>query len=280
MNAAKYFVLLETLVTFYFANKMMRLIIFLAPVASVLGGVALEAAMTWALTQATLFIPYLHDHVLAATPAVVDAIPAAPAADVLPVPPKPSGKESRETPKKNRAAPSAAAPAAAEYTDVLGVSLPTSVTSQFSFMYTSTVGKAGRVAVAAGIAFVLVTRSPSFYEFADVYARQISNPSIMFKARLNDGREVMIDDYRQAYWWLSKNTPADSRVLAWWDYGYQINGIGNRTSLADGNTWNLEHIALVGRCLAFPERKAHKLIRHLADYVLGECSARCVVRCT
>jgi asparagine N-glycosylation enzyme membrane subunit Stt3 len=41
----------------------------------------------------------------------------------------------------------------------------------------------------------------------------------------------------------------DARVLSWWDYGYQIAGIANRTTLADGNTWNLEHIALIGKIL-------------------------------
>jgi hypothetical protein len=39
---------------------------------------------------------------------------------------------------------------------------------------------------------------------------------------------------------------------AWWDYGYQINGLANRTTLADGNTWNHEHIALLGKCLVSP----------------------------
>ena len=31
-----------------------------------------------------------------------------------------------------------------------------------------------------------------------------------------------------------------------WDYGYQISGVANRTTIADGNTWNHEHIALLG----------------------------------
>eukprot|EP00913_Durusdinium_trenchii_P015948 g14987.t1 len=56
--------------------------------------------------------------------------------------------------------------------------------------------------------------------------------------------------------------------MAWWDYGYQITGIGNRTSIADGNTWNHEHIATLGRTLTNPEKKAHNIMRHLADYVL------------
>ena len=34
--------------------------------------------------------------------------------------------------------------------------------------------------------------------------------------------------------------------MSWWDYGYQIAGMGNRTTLVDNNTWNNSHIALVG----------------------------------
>jgi len=56
--------------------------------------------------------------------------------------------------------------------------------------------------------------------------------------------------------------------MAWWDYGYQISGIANRTTIADGNTWNHEHIATLGRCLTSPEKQAHRIVRHLADYVL------------
>ena len=48
----------------------------------------------------------------------------------------------------------------------------------------------------------------------------------------------------------------------------QITGIANRTTIADGNTWNHEHIATLGRCLTAPVRDAHKIARHLADYVL------------
>ena len=36
-----------------------------------------------------------------------------------------------------------------------------------------------------------------------------------------------------------------SRVMSWWDYGYQIAGMANRTTLVDNNTWNNSHIALV-----------------------------------
>ncbi len=56
--------------------------------------------------------------------------------------------------------------------------------------------------------------------------------------------------------------------MAWWDYGYQITAIANRTTIADGNTWNHEHIALLGRALTSPLKDGHRIARHLADYVL------------
>merc|ERR1711964_472190 len=68
---------------------------------------------------------------------------------------------------------------------------------------------------------------------------------------------------------LRDNTPEDARVMAWWDYGYQINGLSNRTTIADGNTWNHEHLALLGKALVTPEEQSyHQIVRHMADYVL------------
>jgi len=127
------------------------------------------------------------------------------------------------------------------------------------------------VRVAAGLYFLASVVPPyarEFHSMSHQMAQGMSNPQIMIKANLRDGTAVMVDDYREAYWWLRDNTPQDSRVMAWWDYGYQITGIGNRTTIADGNTWNHEHIATLGRCLTAPVKEAHRNIRHLADYVL------------
>ncbi|VDO86173.1 unnamed protein product [Schistosoma mattheei] len=57
--------------------------------------------------------------------------------------------------------------------------------------------------------------------------------------------------------------------MSWWDYGYQIAGMGNRTTLVDNNTWNNSHIALVGKAMASNESEAYKTIQSLdVDYVL------------
>eukprot|EP00933_Yihiella_yeosuensis_P082631 TRINITY_DN9657_c0_g1_i1.p1 TRINITY_DN9657_c0_g1~~TRINITY_DN9657_c0_g1_i1.p1 ORF type:complete len:864 (-),score=125.24 TRINITY_DN9657_c0_g1_i1:240-2831(-) len=102
----------------------------------------------------------------------------------------------------------------------------------------------------------------------DRVAQSLSNPQIVYKAQLQSGEPVLVDDYLKGYQWVDENTPKDARVMAWWDYGYQITGIAKRTSIADGNTWNHEHIATLGKTLTSPERKAWNAIRHLADYVL------------
>jgi len=107
-----------------------------------------------------------------------------------------------------------------------------------------------------------------FVRHADSVAQSMSNPQVVYKVRGRDGKDMIIDDYLKGYQWIDKNTPKDARVMAWWDYGYQITGIAKRTSIADGNTWNHEHIATLGKMLTSPQKKAHNAIRHLADYVL------------
>ena len=56
---------------------------------------------------------------------------------------------------------------------------------------------------------------------------------------------MILDDFREAYYWLRQNTADEARVMSWWDYGYQIAGMGNKTTLVDNNTWNNSHIAMV-----------------------------------
>ena len=69
-------------------------------------------------------------------------------------------------------------------------------------------------------AYAVVQTLPYFYDFhakAHAIAKQISHPTIIQKARTYAGEEVIVDDYREAYFWLRDNTPEDARILAWWD---------------------------------------------------------------
>jgi dolichyl-diphosphooligosaccharide--protein glycosyltransferase len=105
-----------------------------------------------------------------------------------------------------------------------------------------------RMLAAIVVCGLIGPQAREFYARADSMARyQLSSPQIMYKL---NGK--LIDDYREAYWWLRDNTAKDARVMAWWDYGYQIAGIAERTTIADGNTWNQDHIGMLGLCLTSP----------------------------
>eukprot|EP00898_Chlorokybus_atmophyticus_P005715 jgi/Chlat1/6144/Chrsp41S05700 len=102
-----------------------------------------------------------------------------------------------------------------------------------------------------------------------VTSEAYSSPSIVLAAKQSDGSRIIFDDFREAYSWLRSNTPPDARVMSWWDYGYQITAMANRTVLVDNNTWNNTHIATVGRAMASSEKDAYQIMRKLdVDYVL------------
>ncbi len=96
-----------------------------------------------------------------------------------------------------------------------------------------------------------------------------SSPSIVLAARQSNGDRVIFDDFREAYFWLRHNTPPDAKVMSWWDYGYQITAMANRTVIVDNNTWNNTHIATVGRAMSSYEDEAYEIMKELdVDYVL------------
>ena len=54
------------------------------------------------------------------------------------------------------------------------------------------------------------------------------------------------DDWKDATLWLKQNTPEDAIVASWWDYGYWITTLSERTTLADNATlidWQIKKLA-------------------------------------
>lgn len=102
-----------------------------------------------------------------------------------------------------------------------------------------------------------------------VTSNAYSSPSVVLASRMPDGSQHIIDDYREAYYWLRQNTPQDAKIMSWWDYGYQIGGMADRITLVDNNTWNNTHIATVGKAMSSREEVSYPILRqHDVDYVL------------
>uniref|UniRef100_UPI00358E261C dolichyl-diphosphooligosaccharide--protein glycosyltransferase subunit STT3B-like isoform X2 n=1 Tax=Myxine glutinosa TaxID=7769 RepID=UPI00358E261C len=96
-----------------------------------------------------------------------------------------------------------------------------------------------------------------------------SSPGVIVERIQQDGTRVVMDDFREAFEWLRHNTAEDARIMAWWDYGYQIAGMSGRTTVVDNNTWNNTHIALVAKTLMSTEAVAHGLLQSIGvDLVL------------
>lgn len=213
---------------YFFSHKMMRLILLMAPVASILGGIAIGRFIAWSFDQ---FQEKNDDSTVGN---------------------KANSMKNDETKGKKKKKKQA-------IESEEKVELQNLVAADVKLL------KKLIAVILMAVTYISLDR---FYYKSWKIALPLSNPSIIQVGRDKEGRIVKIDDYREAYWWLRDNTPQDSRILAWWDYGYQLTSIANRTTLADGNTWNHEHIALLARILTGHADKAYDITRHLADYVL------------
>ncbi len=241
---SKFFVVLYGIIAYYFSAKMVRLVLLMGPIGSVFGGVSLANLASWCYKQVASV--------------VVEGFqfPTEAELNALEEEKKAKKKDNNRDKKKARR------------NKLQGKSDFDKIFGPMQEFFASPVGKTAKKVGGCLVTVMMLTQSVTFWRYSHRMAEGMSQPSIMFKATLRDGSHIIVDDYREAYWWLRDQTPEDSRVMAWWDYGYQINGIAERTSIADGNTWNHEHIATLGRCLTSPEKRAHKIVRHLADYVL------------
>lgn len=220
------------LVAWYFSKKMVRLIILVGPIASCMGGLALGRLVSWS------FCHFCEE----------DIVENKKDEDIKMHDQKQVLTKTVEPRKKKRG-------------------------KKILKMDTSDEVKEGSTLkniVAVLIIVVLMMFVSSFQTFCLNSCRSFSNPAIVQIGKTKDGQTIRVDDYREAYRWLRDNTPEDARILSWWDYGYQITSISNRTTLCDGNTWNYEHIALIAKILTTNQEDGYQIARLLADYILIE----------
>ena len=82
-------------------------------------------------------------------------------------------------------------------------------------------------------------------------------------------------DWIDATQWISENTEEDAVIAAWWDYGYWITTLGQRTTIADNATLNQTRIESVAKMFIAEEQSGIKIAQDLqADYVLVYVAAQ------
>ena len=83
------------------------------------------------------------------------------------------------------------------------------------------------------------------------------------------GFRMQVEDWVHAVDWIANNTPKDSVIASWWDYGYWITTLGNKTTLADNATINQTRIETIAKMLMSEQETATQIAQDLkADYIL------------
>ncbi|GAA5897534.1 hypothetical protein JCM5296_001152 [Sporobolomyces johnsonii] len=230
------FVIIYSVLASYFAGVMVRLMLTLTPVVCVAAAVAISSVYQ------TYLDPREPDTGVVPPSTASSSTPAAVVDDAVVA----AIEGTSNTSKKGKKASSASATKARKSTGIFGLDARFIPITAFTFL---------------SFLFVL--------HCTWVTSTAYSSPSVVLASRSPDGSQNIIDDFREAYYWLRQNTKEDAKIMSWWDYGYQIAGFSNRTTLVDNNTWNNTHIATVGKIMSVREEAAYPLLRqHDVDYVL------------
>jgi len=98
-----------------------------------------------------------------------------------------------------------------------------------------------------------------------VYSQAFS-PTTIASSSMSAKPSATSRDWIDTLIWMRENLPlsppdGSTVVASWWDYGYWITTIANRTTLADNGTWNWTQIQQIGRMFMSNETEAIKILR-------------------
>ena len=186
------FLITYAAVAYFFSTKMSRLIILLGPVASALGGVAVGFAV---------------DH------GVLNLLPGRNRVF------NPVGSGSQCDKPVREASEGVEGDNVAKVLGIIAQGVGYTTGKVTKWFNNPSLAPVKIVALCYVVYFYGIPEWKKFYAYCHQFAEQSSSPQIMFKAQLRSGQTVIVDDYREGYFWLRDNTPEDARVLSWWDYG-------------------------------------------------------------
>lgn len=115
--------------------------------------------------------------------------------------------------------------------------------------------------------FMLLTLLPNILLFTSSTSNEPSTYGSSAVSVLLNGRYPQ--DWPNAMAWMKENVSEGSVVAAWWDYGYWIEAMANKTTLADGATQNPNQLKDLARMLMLPHNESLPLMqKYDVDYVL------------
>ena len=114
--------------------------------------------------------------------------------------------------------------------------------------------------------FLLLAMIPNVYNAISSADGPTQLASSGISVPLNGG---YAKDWPQALEWMKANITDDAIVCSWWDYGYWIEAMAGKTTMADGATQTTQQIANIGKIMMLqPEESIKILERYGADYIV------------
>ena len=132
---------------------------------------------------------------------------------------------------------------------------------------TANLTKARIIKIAYVIVIIFILSIPMVYPPNSNWLISADIPTSI--ANGGTGYRVKTNDWIDALNWISQNTPKNAVIASWWDYGYWITTLGNRTSLADNGTLNSTRIQTIAKMFIDKPEEGIKTAGQLkADYIL------------
>ncbi|AFU57543.1 dolichyl-diphosphooligosaccharide--protein glycotransferase [Candidatus Nitrososphaera gargensis Ga9.2] len=123
------------------------------------------------------------------------------------------------------------------------------------------------VRIAYTVVIIMMLSIPMFFPSNSNWLSSADSPAAI--ANGGTGFRTQTNDWTDALNWIEQNTEPDAVIASWWDYGYWITTLGNRTTLADNATINSTRIETIAKMLISDEQAGLKIAQDLqADYIL------------
>jgi dolichyl-diphosphooligosaccharide--protein glycosyltransferase len=198
LSDASSFLLVWGTAAYFFSHKMVRLILLTAPIGCILGGIAAGRIFAWCVEQ------WWDDSAGSESEDTIDNAITTDESNK-----KKKGKIGKKTPPAD----------STSLSSFEGLAALQSAARSFS---KSKEGVVTKKAISVLFLIIGYVAGIGFVRYCWRLSQDLSNPTILMKARLRDGKIITLDDYREAYWWLRDNTAEDARIMAWWDCTFVV----------------------------------------------------------
>ncbi len=116
------------------------------------------------------------------------------------------------------------------------------------------------------IGFLLLAMVPNVYSALDSADQPTQLASSSISVPVNG---EYAKDWPDALAWMKANITDGSVVCSWWDYGYWIETMANKTTMADGATQTTQQIAEIGKIMMLQPNESIKILdQYNADYIV------------